>query len=302
LKEFDQRLIPQSYIDKKIYMPLYRVSGIAEEYAAQMDALNDNDGKVDPDIVRSIQLLLHYGVMTAAGKINDKMIEQLHNTLPVDQFTQLMNARIYLNNAAIGGLFSTIWRGYKKVVLFPMRNAFLSLVNFNIFGYASKLRAATWNTKWEPTEFKDKLKDLWQNKFGGDYSNLENTIKRGAAKKAILGSTRGGVWMNGKLGAAPAAVPVWIATASAIIAALMPLVNAFLKKQQQSGFPTTDPNLFPYGVCADGITPKAPDGSCGIDAGGGSSILNSPIEWAKQNPIAAAGIGVGSYYLITKFL
>jgi len=301
LKEFNQRLEPKTFIDKTVYMPLYRVSGI-DDYAAQMDLLNANDGELDPEIVRSIQILMHYGVMNASGKINDKMIDGLHNTLPVAQFTQLMNARIALNNAAIGGLFSTIWRGFKKVALFAPRNAFLSLVNFNIFGYASKLKAVVWDYKGNTTEGKVKLKDLWQNKFGGDWSNLENTIKRGAAKKAVLGSPGNGYWMNGKIGVAPAAVPAWIATASAIIAALMPVVNALLKKQQQSGFPTTDPNMFPYGVCSDGFTPKAPDGSCSVDPTGGTSILNNPIEWAKQNPIAAAGIGVGSYYLITKFL
>jgi len=299
LKDFNQRLTPYSYIDKKINMPLYRVSGIAEEYAAQMDALQENDADIDPEITRSIQILMHYGVMSNSGKINDKLLERLHTTLPVDQFTQLMNARIYIANAAIGGLFKTIWRGYKKVVLFPMRNAFLSLVNFNVFGYASKLKSVVWDYKGNPTEGKTKIKDLWQNKFGGDWSNLENTIKRGAAKKAILGAakTADRVYVNGRIGVAPAAVPAWVATASAIIAAIMPIVNLLLKKQQQSGFPTTDTNMFPYGVCADGYTPKAPDGSCSVEPGG-SGI----VDWIKENPLPAAGIGVGAYYLITKFL
>ncbi len=124
-----KQLIPQSYTDKKISMPLYRVSGVSEEYAAQMDALQETDADIDPVVTRSIQILMHYGVMNASGKINDKMIEQLHSTLPGNQFMELMNARIALSNAAVGGLFKTIWRGYKKVVLFPMRNAFLSLVN-----------------------------------------------------------------------------------------------------------------------------------------------------------------------------
>ena len=297
LKEFNQRLIPQSFIDKKIYMPLYRVSGIAEEYAAQMDALAESDADIDPNITRSIQILMHYGVMNNAGKINDKKIEQLHSTLPGNQFIELMNARVFLSNAAIGGLFKTIWRGYKKVILFPMRNAFLSLVNFNVFGYASKLKSVTWDYKGNPTEFKNKLKDLWQNKFGGDWSNLENTIKRGAAKKAILGNPRGGVYINGTLGAAPAAVPAWVATASAIIAAIMPLVNALLKKQQSTGFPTNDQNMFPYGVCEDGFTPRAPDGSCLAQP-----PTTNVAEWVKENPVAAAGIGVGAFYLISKFL
>jgi hypothetical protein len=272
-----------------------------------MDALQlQNDSELDPDLIRSIQLLVFYGVMDPGnGKINDAKITRLHETLSADQFTNLMNARIFLSNAAIGGLFSTIWRGFKKVTLFAPRAAFLSLVNFNVFGYASKLKRATWDYKGNPTEGKDKLKDLWQNKFGGDWSNLENTIKRGAGKKAILGSatTKGGYWINGTIGVAPAAVPAWVATASAIIAVIMPLVNAILKKQQQSGFPTMDPNQYPYGICDDGITPKAPDGSCAVDPTGyNASVFEDPILWVKQNPVLAAGIGVGSYYLITKFL
>lgn len=303
LKNFDQRLQPVNYTDKKIVMPLYRVSGVAEEYAAQMETLQAPDGELDPEIIRSIQILIHYGVMSeTTGKINDKMIEQLHNTLPVDQFTQLMNARIYLHNAAIGGLFATVWRGFKKVTLFAPRAAFLSLVNFNVFGYASKLKRAVWDLNGNPTEAKNKIKDLWQNKFGGDWAVLEKTIKKGAGKRAILGAVNGNVYMNGKIGAAPAAVPAWVATASAIIAALMPLVNAFLKKQQSTGFPTNDPNMFPYGVCADGFTPKAPDGSCAVDPTGGTSLFNDPVQWVKENPVLAAGIGVGGYYLVTKFL
>jgi len=302
LKEFNQRLTPQTYIDKKINMPLYRVSGI-DDYNATMNAFDSNDSELDPDLIRSIQLLIHYGVMDKqTGKINDKMIERLHETLPTDQFTLLMNARLFLHNATIGGFFATIWRGVKKVTLFAPRAAFLSLVNFNVFGYASKMKKVVWDIRGNTTPGKDKLKDLWQNKFGGDWSNLENTIKRGAAKKAILGSTRG-YWINGKIGTDPVTVPAWLATASAIIAVIMPVVNALLKSQQQStGFPTTDPNMFPYGVCSDGYTPKAPDGSCAVDPSGGTSLLNDPLQWVKENPITAAAVGVGGYYLITKFL
>ena len=77
----------------------------------------------------------------------------------------------------------------------------------------------------------------------------------------------------------------------------MPLVNALLKKQQSTGFPTNDQNMFPYGVCEDGFTPRAPDGSCLAQP-----PTTNVAEWVKENPVAAAGIGVGAFYLISKFL
>jgi hypothetical protein len=301
LKSFDLRLQPSGYTDKKINiqsMPLYRVSGV-NDYIQQSEVLENAD--LDPSLVRAIQILIYYGVMDVRGNINDKKISILHNTLPADLFAVVMNARIQLNNAAVGGLFSTVWRGVKKVSLFLPRNAFLSLVNFNVFAYATKLKAAVWNADGTTTEFKNKLKDLWQNKFGGDWSNLQNTILRGASKGAILGAANGNVYIDGKLGAAPAAVPAWVATASAIIAAVMPLVNAFLKKinsQAGSGFPTMDPNLYPYGICSDGVTPKNPDGTCTIEPQTSGDVMT----WIKENPVLAAGIGVGGYYLVTKFL
>lgn len=299
LKSFDLRLQPVSYIDKKISMPLYRVSGV-NQYITQNAVLENSDQiGLDPALVRAIQILLYYGVMDVRGTINDDKLSALAYKLPTDQFNVVMNSRILLNNAAVGGFLKNIWRGVKKVSLFLPRNAFLSLVNFNVFGYASKLKAATWNADGTTTTFKDKLKDLWQNKFGGDWSNLQNTIIRGASKGAILGAANGGFYINGKLGAAPAAVPAWVATASAIIAALMPLVNAFLKKSGSgTGYPTMDPNLYPYGICADGVTPKNPDGTCTVEPQPSGSV----VDWVKENPMLAAGIGVGGYYLVTKFL
>lgn len=310
LSSFDNRLQYSSKIDKRINIPnmaLYRVSGI-DDYNATMEALREDDGELDPELVRAIQLLMFYGVLSVDGTVNDALFENLHGSLPEQTFNDLVQARITLNNAAVGGIFKSIWRGVKKVALSPLRNAFLSLVALNVFGYGSKLKRALWDAGGNYTEFKDKLKKLWQDRFGGTFSKLENAIRSGAKKKAILGAKNAVgccdgslLYSNGgKVGAAPAAVPVWVATASAVIAAIMPLVNAFLKaKQQQTGLPMDDPNLFPYGVCADGFTPKAPDGNCAAspeDSGGGV------VSWVKQNPVMAAGIAVGGYFIYKKFI
>lgn len=301
LSSFNQRLKPFHFIDRKISIPtmaLYKVSGVGEDYQAQYEALTDDDSKLDPDLVRAIQVLLHYGVLTPSGMINDNLLEQLHTTLPKEQFDELVNARIFVGNATMGGLFSFITRGIKKVSLFVPRSAFLSMVTINAFGYATKLKAGVWDAAGHYTEFKDKVKDIWQNKFGGDWSQLERAILRGAPKRAILGCVD-----EAKIGVLPAAVVAWATAASAVIAAILPILNKFLAaKQAGTALPGYDPTQYPYGVCADGFTPKMPDGTCpdtGISSG---NIIDKTVTWVKANPIPAAGIGVGAFYLIKKFV
>jgi len=216
-----------------------------------------------------VQILLYRGVMDTRGRVNDRRITQLHAILPADQFKAIANARIIVQRAAeITGLFSGVIRAVKKVHLFVPRAAFLGLVRLNAFGFASKLKAATWDKAGAYTETKPKIKDTWQKKLGGDWAILEQAIKKGAMKKAILG-----------VAPAAAAAPAWLATAAAVIALIMPIVNAFLNKQRSLGIDTGYSEL-PTGVPT---------------AGGGTGIM----QWVQENPLPALAIGGGLVWVLT---
>lgn len=267
-------------------MALYRIGGVQDyDQQVNIDQLDNDDRELSPELLSSIQMLLHYGVLSTNGKMNDKLLITLHDKMAPEEYKKLASARVYLQTQAIGGFFDTIWRGIKKVTLFPIRNAYLLAVNLNVFGMATKLKAGIWNKSGGYTTLKDKVKKIWQDRFGGDWTNLENTIKKGAVKKAVLG-------------VAPV-VPAWVVTASAVIAAIMPLVNAFLKQAQQTGDPTIDlgTDMYPYGVCPDGISPRAADGTCAASIPTGSGGI---MEWVQQNPIPSLAIVAGGIYLYTR--
>ena len=265
----------QTYqLDKKPKeMALYKISGIDQEGASTLlDTYVD-----DSTIYFAIQTLILYGVMDVSGKVHPDKLIALQKRLPEQTFLTIVQAYQTVRAASIGGLFSTLWRGVKKVTLAVPRAAYLSLVNINAFGYASKLYNAVYNKDGSYTSFKAKLKTLWQDRLGGDWTKLENTIRIGYKKKAILG-------------AAPA-IPAWVATASAVIAAVMPLVNAFLKQQQQqTGIDyNTDPTTgMPY---SDGNNHSS---------GYAPGFTEDPLQWIKDHPIPSAGIAFIAYKLITK--
>lgn len=96
------------------------------------------------------------------------------------------------------------------------RMAYLSLVFLNV-RLATKLHRAIYNEDGTYTKYKESIKKLWQDRLGGDWTKLENTINKGWKKRAVKG-----------IGAAPA-VPAWLVTASAIIAAITPLLESILK-------------------------------------------------------------------------
>lgn len=292
LSYFDQRDIKP---DHKIFkrpksnaMALRRVGAVNDFPDATIE-LDQADRSLDPDLLAALQLLYRYNILGESGAINDQLLVSYHGQIPMDDFQRLSQARVLIQKAAVNGLFDTIWRGIKKVTLFAPRNAYLGLVGLNAFGYATKLKAALWDKNGNYTPFKDQLKKIWQDRLGGDWTNLENTIQRGAQKKAILkGMT---------VGVAPAVIPAWVTTAAAVVAAIMPLVNAFLKKAQVDGDPNImlDQSMYPYGICSDGITPRNADGSC-ASSGSGGGIGN----FIEQNPVLVlVGVG-GLIYFLTK--
>ena len=254
LSSFNARThIPTRVIDKKISnMALYRVSGVTE-FPFSESPSDGYDQTLTPDVEEAIRKLLHYGVLNVNGQVNDRLLLSLQSKIPFEDFTSLVNARKLIHQAAIGGFFDGIWRGIKKVALLIPRNAYLSLVGLNIFGTATKLERVL-----NDPEGKKKLEDKWYS-LGGTFSKLENTIRTGARKKAVLGAATVGE---------PVSAAAIIATASAIIAALKPIIDAVMKKQ---GIPEIDPAVYPYGVCDDGVTPRNADGSCTPLGGGGGA-------------------------------
>lgn len=268
-------------------MALYRISGIDQDANQLLETYHSEE-----QIYWAIQTLLKYGVMTVNGKVHPNKMIRLQGKISPAEFILVLQSYQILHSAAIGGLFSTIWRGVKKVTLAAPRIAFLGLLEVNAFGYATKLYNAVYNPDKTYTSFKEKIKTLWQDRFGGDWTKLENAIRNGHSKRAIMGSS--------SVGAAAAAVPAWVATASAVIAAVMPLVNAFLKQQQQTtGInyeidPTTGQ---PYSGTGTGTSPLPHT----VDPSA-VSFTDDPITWVKENPLKTAAIALGGYFLYKKIV
>jgi hypothetical protein len=306
LKNFDERLQPAYILDKKVntgYM-LNRVSGVGlvlDDGTAVSNlvftapdlttnelyqiAQETGDEEISPEITKATAVLYRYGIMNDEGKVNDDVLTQLSNTLPVDEWEEVANARIAVQTAAINGFFGDIWNGVKKVTLAIPRNAYLSLVRLNVFGFGTKLGKLLYRPDgsydWANEK---KLADKWRS-LGGSWGSFKSAIQGGMKKKAVIGEVEA-------IGAAPA-VPAWIATAGAIILALKPLIESLLKARAQEA-----PNMYPYGVCDDGFTPRNPDGSCTSytppSTGGGI------MDFIKNNPVVVVGVGAGLAYYLTK--
>jgi hypothetical protein len=222
-------------------------------------------------------------------------------------------------------VFSTAWRGVKKVTLSSARGAFLALVSLNFFGYATKFSKAIWQPNGDYNlKNKDKIKKLWQDRLGGDWTQLQNAIKKGAKKKAVLGAYSvddyamlGGKHKKSKQkaggGAAPAtsapsagssaasaaagaasaiaasnpATAPWVVQATAIIAAIIPLLDSLLKNPK-GGEPYTGGDIETGGgtYTGDGTPPPSGD----------KSNIKSFIT---NNPILIVG-GLAALYFLTK--
>ena len=251
---------------------LTRISGVGEVVPGSYpvsDLLSAVDYGLTPELYNAIQLLLKHGVLDANAKLNERVIVK-YNSLPALQ-TELREAVALIKQAKIGGFFSTIWRGVKKVTMAPMRGAYLSLVSLNAFGFASKLHrviylpdGVTYDLSWQR-----KIYDKW-NSWGGDWVNLRRAIDNGFKKRAILG-------------AAPA-IPAWVAAATAIIAALTPIINSALKAKQ-SQLPAMDPAFI--------------DPTTGQPYGNPNLGSPSAMDWIRENPAIVAG-GLIAIYFLTK--
>lgn len=271
LKTFNERLEPTFILDKKPKQMLSRVSGI---YDVQSDTIffDDEDRQLSPELLQAINLLWQYEVIDVEGRVNDALLNKLSTSLSEDEFKRLADARILLQQqAAISGFFSGLWRGVKKVTLSIPRNAYLSLVALNAFGYATKLASAIYQADGLTYDEANKKKvyDKW-NSLGGDWSALHKAIDSGKKKKAILGEVN-------TIG--NPAVPAWVATATAIIAAITPLVKSILQSKQ------IDPGIINY-------TPNPYDN---YESGG-----NGIMDFVQNNPMLVAGGAAVAIYFFTQ--
>lgn len=305
---------PQLVYVEEGEMPLQTYELPSPAYTQQLEEVQA-DTEVTPDLQNAIEVLMHYGVMNDTGEVSDKVLSVLSSQLPQDEFNLVAEARltlqVYIADAikqaqnsgvnvqealysgdvvAIGSIFSNIWRGVKKVSLAPMRNAYLGIVALNIFGTATKLANAIYNpdgTFYQPGQ--QRVYDLW-NKFGGDWTNLHNAIDSGKKKKAILGSVGCCECEAAQsIGVAPAAaLPAWVAIASALIAAMTPLIKDILnaRRQQNTMMPGVDPSTgLPYGL----NDPSFPQGT-------GGNLLT----WIKENPLTVIAIGAAGWFAWTE--
>ncbi len=295
LRKFDYHYEPAYYLDKKVKpMSLVRMSGVgccttpaigdaAPPTFPVSPIVDDVDFQSDPALYMAFQRLLKYGILDANGVITPGKFTDAQKLLTADAFQQLIEdwALVHksaayaasISGARVGGFFDFITRAFKVTFFATIRGAYLSLVAINAFGYATKLQKSVYNDDGTYTTFKDQIKNLWQDKFGGQWTILENTINQGATHKAILG-------------VAQVAIPVWAATASAIIVALTPIITAALKARQQAtgiDWNGLDPTTgLPYG------TP----GSVPASMSSGSQIM----QFLGNNPaILIGGAALGLY-------
>lgn len=194
----------------------------------------------------------------------------LAQSLLNDDYEAFMNLDNNFKNEIITGFFSNLWRGTKKVTLAVPRNAYLSLVALNVFGLASKLKQAI-----STESGAKKIADKWYS-LGGTPDKLKGAINSGAKKNRILGI------YGGVIGTP---VAPWVAAATAIIAAMTPLLKSILQGQQSAGFQNIegyDPTLL--------NTPDMSNQNPGI------------MEWVKQHPVESIAIGAAAYFLVTEFV
>lgn len=286
---------------------------------AVVDILEDDqaDAEVTPELQNAIEILMNYGIMNDQGEISDKVLAQIAPTLTADEFETVSNARHLIlaevqNSVSIGSFFGKLWKGVKKVTLAAPRNAYLSLVALNAFGFATKLHNAIYQTDgtyWQPGQ--QQLYNFWT-KWGGTWTNLRNAINSGAKKKALLGSvdldgvqssidpsclddyfmSRNYSEDRGAVGIAPvAAAAAWYTIAAALITAITPLILGILKQRASMSqlSPGINPGTgMPYGVNPGASTPTT------------SNFFDRIKQWITDNPLPAALVAAGLVYVVTE--
>lgn len=151
--------------------------------------------------------------------------------------------------SGVNGFFDNGWNKTKTAALAAPRGAYLALLSINAFGWATYLNALL---KANP----QKLKDKW-NSLGGNFTDLKNTIAKGAQRRAIFDK-------NARIeGIGFVDIAATISAATAIIAALGALV-AEAKKLFGKDLEQDPNNTTPKPPTPPGPAPKDASASSGI--------------------------------------
>lgn len=226
-----------------------------------------------------------------------------------------------------------ITQGAKTLGLAVPRNAFLLLIKFNAFGFASKIKKLIDKKGFDGIGF-------WM-QLGGNRTDLIKAADEGAKKKAVLGSAKADYMMADNLGE-PVTIGTALASAAPIImkfkdvlksagitddqiAAAASKATANFKQQtgqalnkvifkaelgiQGSGAKITASNLQePTEAEAEKVVKTTLVNSTGLMAetlnnvqgGSDQKATGTGItEWIKKNPIIALGVGFGAFYLLS---
>ena len=275
LKSFNERLQPSYQMDRQIKNTdmLARVSGVYDYTVFPIIQEEAIESGLPVEITDAIQLLRQYQILNEVGDVNDALLMDLSTKVSTEQFEKIAAARTLLHEASIGNIFGDIWHGVKSVTLSLPRNAYLSLVALNVFGLGSKLAKAIYQrdgVTLDEVNFK-KLADKWTS-LGGKRMNLKAAVDSGKKKKKILGQAIGA-----------AQIPVWVATASAIIAALAPILNSILSSKQGQDY--SNAGIVDYAAMNEYNMPTS---------GGGI------MDFIKANPLIVGAAGFGIIYFASK--
>jgi hypothetical protein len=278
-------------IDKKVKvakMAINRVSGVGDTVPGQQP-VNDllNNTPTDSPLYNAVQLLLFYGVMNTAAKVNDDILQSWEENLSDEDWNELLTARNLVEDAAIGAVavgskFSDDIAHWIAVpAQWVARRSFLGLVGLNGFGLASKLSHAIYehdnsDVYYQPGQ--DKVYRIWYH-VGGDFSELTKAVKIGRKNKAVLGVV-------------PAVIAAWAAACATVLTALGGVISAVLKNRKtETGI---DYNInpatgLPYG---QDVPPIPPGGSGGTSTG--------IMDFVEKNPAIVIGGAVGIAFLWPK--
>ena len=234
-----------------------------------------------PEIQDALQQLFYYGIFDSNMNFREDIFTQTLASLDLSDAEDLLNSygKFLTESNSIGGIFGDAWNVAKKITLAPARAAFLALMGINFFGLATHF----FNMLNDPstnTNYND-ISAIWADKLRGDMTLFRASAILGNARKAILGDVPPpvmGVTDLTLAGAVAAAAPtpglnVTVALCASIIAALLPLINAFIKKQSTPIF------TYPAGT---------------ISTGGGTGV--NSLE--KYLPLLV--VGVGAYFILSK--
>lgn len=279
LSMFDYKYEPEYYEEGKPQSMLTRISGIQDiDYIHESipQSFLYNEADISPVVENALQILWYYSVVDDNGNLSADTFYSIVDTLPPEESAQLAQAwDIVLHKNSIGNFFDDLWRGVKVVFNSPTRLAFLSLVGLNAFNMAVKFNKAI-----AIEADRQEIADKWYS-AGGNWGDLHKAIQDGArlANQTVI---NGIVNRAPMIGVTQAVIAAWVALASAIIAALMPVVNAILKKRGQDTGTLSDAQL------------QAALNAAQQQQGTSGSIMN----FIQQNPLPVILIGGAVVYML----